>query len=208
MGDLNSDITPGLESNESHFGRRFRRILCSYGLKDIINSPTRIISDSKSLIDLIVTSQPAKVQTSGSTDLGISDHHFIFSVFEGARSNPKPLVISTKKYKKMEKSNLTKILSMFLGILWVCLMIVTSSGTTTYNDIIDHHLPSRKAKIRSKSLPWTDSSIRKGMNDRFKLLNEAKASGDPVKWSQYRKKKMRLKKSVKEGRSGLLEWSI
>ena len=76
----------------------------------------------------------------------------------------------------------------------------------SYNDIIDHHLPSRKAKIRSKSLPWTDSSIRKGMNERFKLLNEAKASGDPVKWSQYRKKKeMRLKKSVKEGRSGLLE---
>ena len=76
----------------------------------------------------------------------------------------------------------------------------------SYNDIIDHHLPSRKAKIRS-NLPWTDSSIRKGMNERFKLLNEAKVSGDPVKWSQYRKKKkeMRLKKSVKEGRSGLLE---
>ena len=129
-GDFNCDMTPSVESNASHFGRRFRRILRSYGLKDIINSPTRIISDSKSLIDLIVTSQPAKVQTSGSTDLGISDHHFIFSVFEGARSNPKPLVISTKKYKKMEKSNLTKILSVFLGILWVCLMIVTSSGTT------------------------------------------------------------------------------
>ena len=116
-GDFNCDMTPSVESNASHFGRRFRRILRSYGLKDIINSPTRIISGSKSLIDLIVTSQPAKVQTSGSTDLGISDHHFIFSVFEGARSNPKPLVISTKKYKKMEKSNLTKILSMFLDIL-------------------------------------------------------------------------------------------
>lgn len=66
MGDLNCDMTPGLESNESHFGRRFIRILCSYSLKNIINSPTRITSDSKSLIDLIVTSQPAKVQTSGS----------------------------------------------------------------------------------------------------------------------------------------------
>ena len=75
----------------------------------------------------------------------------------------------------------------------------------SYNDIIDHHLPSRKAKIRSKSLPWTDSSIRRGMNKRFKLLNEAKASGDPVKWSQYRKKRNEAKKSVKEGRSGLLE---
>ena len=133
VSDFNCDMTPGLESNESHFGRRFRRILCSYGLKNIINSLTRITSDSKSLIDLIVTSQPAKVQTSGSIDLGISDHHLIFSVFKGARSNPKPLVISTKKYKQVEKSNLRQILSMLLGILWVCLMIsmiVTSSGTT------------------------------------------------------------------------------
>ena len=117
VGDFNCDMTPGLESNESHFGRRFRRILCSYGLKNIINSPTRITSDSKSLIDLIVTSQSAKVQTSGSSALGISDHHLIFSVFKGARINPKPLVISTKKYKQVEKSNLRQILSMLLGIL-------------------------------------------------------------------------------------------
>ena len=117
MGDFNCDMTPGLESNESHFGRRFRRILCSYGLKNIINSPTRITSNSKSLIDLIVTSQSAKVQTSGSSALGISDHHLIFSVFKGARINPKPLVISTKKYKQVEKSNLRQILSMLLGIL-------------------------------------------------------------------------------------------
>ena len=116
-GDFNCDMTLGVESNASHFGRRFRRILCSYGLKDIINSPTRIKSDSKSLIDLIVTSQPAKVQTSGSIDFGISDHHLVLSVFEGARSNPKPLVISTKKYKQVEKSNLTKTLSLLLGIL-------------------------------------------------------------------------------------------
>ena len=105
-GDFNCDMTPGVESNTSHFKRRFRRILCSYGLKDIINNPTRIKSDSKYLI---VTSQPAKVQTSVSIDLGISDHHLILSVFEGARSNPKPLVISTKKYKQVEKSNLTQI---------------------------------------------------------------------------------------------------
>ena len=34
------------------------------------------------------------------------------------------------------------------------------------------------------------------MNERFKLLNKAKASGDPVKWSQYRKKKKWGKKNL------------
>ena len=43
------------------------------------------------------------------------------------------------------------------------------------------------------------------MNERFKLLNEAKASGDPVKWSQYRKKKeMRLKKIHERGPKRLI----
>ena len=81
VGDFNCDMTPSLDSNESHFGKRFKRILCSYGLNNIIDSPTRITLDSKSLIDLIVTSQPAKIQISGSIDLGISDHHLIYAVF-------------------------------------------------------------------------------------------------------------------------------
>ena len=93
VGEFNCDMTASLDSNESHFGKRFKRILCSFGLKNIINSPTRITFDSKSLIDLIVTSQPAKIQTSGYIDLGISDYHLIFAVFKVARSNPKPLVI-------------------------------------------------------------------------------------------------------------------
>ena len=142
MGDFNCDMIPGLESNESHFGRRFRRILCSYGLKNIINSPTRITSGSKSITDLIVTSQPAKVQTPGSIDLGISDHHLIFAVFKVARSNPTSLVISTKKYKQVDKTQLSTdfehapwhLVSLFDDIndchfIWNYL----------YNDVIDHH---------------------------------------------------------------------
>ena len=81
VGDFNCNMTPSPDSNDSHLGKRFKRILCSFGLKNIINSPTRTTFDSKSLIDLIVTTQPAKIQTSGSIDLGISDHHLIFAVF-------------------------------------------------------------------------------------------------------------------------------
>ena len=145
---------------------------------------------------LPVHTQPAKIQTSGSIDLGISDHHLIFAVFKVARHNPKPLVISTKKYKQVDKKQLKTdfehapwhLVSLFDDIddchfVWNYL----------YKDIMDHHLPPWKAKIRPNSLPWIDSSIRKEMNKRFKLLNEAKTSGDPVKWSQYREKRNEVK---------------
>ena len=38
--------------------------------------------------------------------LGISDHYKIFAVFKVVRSTPKPLVISTKKYKQVDKKQI------------------------------------------------------------------------------------------------------
>ena len=103
-------------------------------------------------------------------------------------------MISTKKYKQVDKKQLN---TDFEHAVWHLVSLFDDIDDCPfiwnylYNDIIDHHLPSRKAKVRSKYFLWIDSSIRKGMNKRFKLLNKAKASGDPVKWSQDRKKEMR-----------------
>ena len=38
------------------------------------------------------------------------------------------------------------------------------------------------------------------MNKRFKLVNRAKASGDPVTWSQYRKKGNEVKNLLKKAK--------
>ena len=193
VGDLNSDMLHKLNNSESEYGKRLRRILRSCGLKNIINSPTRITAHSKSLIDLVITSQPSKIQTSGSIDLGISDHHLIFAVFKVARSNAKPKVISTRNYKSLDKRQLRSdfdqapwhITELFDDIddsldTWQYLLV--------YNEILHHHLPPRDVKIRDKSLPWINTSIRKEMNKRYKLLNKAKSSGDPEIWSLYKQK--------------------
>ena len=55
-----------------------------------------------SALDLIITSQPAKVKTSGAIDLGISDHHLVFAVFMTTKANPKPKYITTKAYKSLD----------------------------------------------------------------------------------------------------------
>ena len=62
------------------------------------------------------------------------------------------------------------------------------------NDILHH--PSRDAKIRDKSLPWINTSIRKEMNKRYKLLKDEILSGDPEKWRLY-KEKRNSKKQLK-----------
>ena len=61
-----------------------------------MSCPSRVTLTSKSLIDLIITNQPAKVKNSGAIDLGISDHNLVFAVFMTTRVNLKPKYITTK----------------------------------------------------------------------------------------------------------------
>ena len=61
-----------------------------------------------------------------------------------------------------------------------------------YKDIVESHITTRKAKIRSKSTPWMNSTIRKELNGRYKLLMKAqKTPNGSVEWSNYRKARNR-----------------
>ena len=154
VGDFNSDMLHKPNNSESEYGKCLRRIFCSSGQKNIINSPTRVTANSKSLIDLVITSQRSKTQTSGSINLGISDHHLLFAVFKVARGNAKPKIISTRNYKSLDARQLKSdfdqapwhLTRLFDDIddsvdTWQCL----------YYEIKHHHLPLQDVKIRAKS---------------------------------------------------------
>ena len=189
-------------NSESEYGKHLRRILCtcSCGLKNIIKSPTHVTANSKSLIDLVITSRPSKTQTSGSIDLGISDHHLIFAVFKVARGNVKPKIISTRNYKLLDVRHLKSDFDQAPWHLTQLFDDIDDSVDTwqyLYNEIIHHHLPLRDVKIRAKSLPWINTSIRKEMNKRYNFLKKAKSSGDPETWKLYKQKRYEVKKLLK-----------
>lgn len=211
IGDFNCDMMRNSDNSESDNGKRLLRIINSCGLTNIINTPTRITANSKSLIDLVITSQPSKTYISGSIDLGISDHHLTFAIFKAARSKALPKIISAKNYKLLDVNQLKSdfdqapwhVSEIFDDIddcvaFWQCL----------YDDILHHHLPSRDAKIRDKSLPWINTSIRKEMNKRYKLLKDAKLSGDPEKWRLYKEKRNAIKKQLKRAETAYWQTSF
>ena len=39
-----------------------------------------------------------------------------------------------------------------------------------YKDIVEGHITTRKAKIRSESASWMNSTIRKELNGRYNLI--------------------------------------
>ena len=57
-----------------------------------------------------------------------------------------------------------------------------------YKDIMKSHVPARRVKIRRGSLPWMNSSIRKELNKRYKLLLKAQQTPKGSQaWTDYKK---------------------
>ena len=67
-----------------------------------------------------------------------------------------------------------------------------------YKYIIDQHIPLRKAKVRSNSLPWMTSSQKKELNQRYNLLLKAQKTprGSP-KWLAFKKQRNYCPKLLK-----------
>lgn len=78
LGDLNCNILhPDKGSRE---GRALLDLMIKYNLTNLIREPTRVSATSSTLIDVILTNRPLSFLTSGTLDLGLSDHHLVYAV--------------------------------------------------------------------------------------------------------------------------------
>ena len=62
---------------------KLKHVFDIYGLDQLITEPTRITSNSCSLIDLCITNSPTKIAKSGVVHLAISDHALIHMTYKG-----------------------------------------------------------------------------------------------------------------------------
>ena len=73
---------------------------------------------------------------------------------------------------------------------------------TMFKNTISAHVKTRKVKIRSSSEPWMSGTIRKALNNRFKLLKKAKSSEkDSTAWSNHKKMRNKCTNLVRESKA-------
>ena len=113
LGDFNIDLISKGNNTESSEEPpyRFRRLLNMFSMKNVIKKPTRITGSTKTLIDLIITSDTSKIKNSGSYDSGCSDHHLVYAVTNLKKERPKPKLKAIRNYKSVDL-NSEKILNM------------------------------------------------------------------------------------------------
>ena len=168
LGDLNSDLLA-----RGYEARRLSRILGSLDLHNVIKDPTRVTETTATIIDLLITSDTTKLTSSGTFDPGFSDHCLVYGTLNLHKEKTPPRYVTVKNYKHV---NITNLKHNMASAPWSVVEIfddiddMTWAWETLYKNILNEHLTERKAKIRSKSLPWMNSHIRKTMNKRFIAL--------------------------------------
>ena len=73
LGDFNTDVKA-----DSNLQRRLVEFQTTFDLDQVIVEPTRITPKSRTIIDLILVSDPAKISQSGVIEIGVSDHFLAY----------------------------------------------------------------------------------------------------------------------------------
>ena len=78
---------------------------------------------------------------------------------------------------------------------------VLNAWELLYNSVVDEYIKVRKAKVRTDSLPWVTTDIRKIMNRRYRLLNKWQRDKDPQTHHQYKEARNLVRKELRKAES-------
>ena len=165
----------------------------SFGFKQLINEPTRVTLDTKTLIDHIATTDPKNIVNSGVIRLGISDHYAVFCVrkFMGKLlKSPKTFV--TRQLKNVNKNAFIEALNRVYcdDLLDVDdPTIMEQLWTRVFVGILDKHAPVLKhLKHNSKNIysPFVTSELIRKRRARDVLKTRAVETSSEVLMQAYR----------------------
>lgn len=193
LGDLNADLhfQRGIQK-DMRTGKKLLRLLKSFNLDNVIQQPTRITETTKTLIDLIITSNKSKVIKAGTFNTGTSDHHLVYAVLHLRIKNQSPILKEVRDYRNIDVEAVKRD---FEQAPWnVCTALESLEDSTwaweqLFKGVVNNHVKVRKAKVKSNSLPWMNSAVRKEMNIRYKLLKRAQKGPSPENWQRYKRQR-------------------
>ena len=176
MGDLNINYKL---RNSSPF-KILKDIEREFGLKQLINEPTRITSRSATLIDLILTDS-VHIVHSGVMNVSISDHQPVYYIKKKQREhNPKKVVMG-HSYKNYDKDMYQADISMHqrwgdfwepgldVNVLWDIMLEIIEDCANT-------HSPYVKMYVNENCPYWYSKELIEEINFKKHLYRKAKLS--------------------------------
>ena len=89
-------------------GKRLHNILQHFDYSVVNDQPTRITSETSTLIDLVIASMPNTIKCTKTLKLGISDHLLVYASVKNKIKRPPPKVVTARSYKRFDNEAFRK----------------------------------------------------------------------------------------------------
>ncbi|XP_048582992.1 uncharacterized protein LOC5512908 isoform X1 [Nematostella vectensis] len=148
--------------------RQLKSIFSCLDFKQLITKPTRIIKDSKSLVDLIAVNCPMNIRDSGVISSHLSDHELVYCV---RKLYWKWAPAQTKTFRNYANYDSRKFCEDLKGFDWNSVLTPNGQAVTGVDDlwngfksafmcIADSHAPVIQKRVRSvDNCPWLNKEI-------------------------------------------------
>lgn len=185
-GDFNLNLLRPNYSGVDHFNN----FLESFNLTQLVNEPTRVTSQSSTLIDILVASDKDLINSIKVSDSnGISDHFLVSCFVTCIKSKISPKLVTYREFKYFNEERFQYDLH---SINWDYIYTLHSADDMVdyFNcniiKLFDLHAPLRTVKITKRRAPWLTDTIREMQELRNAAFSKYKLSRSNHDWESYK----------------------
>jgi exonuclease III len=185
IGDLNYDLL----YPESK-GKTLSDIIDLFNLKNTIKTATCHTKNCNSLLDVILTTTPRSLATSGHMDVGISDcHDLVYTVMKRHVRTAKPFSIKYRSFKYFnEDLFLYDLAGTNFDMISDALDVNTAYSlfVTKLNTVVDRHAPIKVKTVKANRAPFMNSKLRRAINAKRMLYRKYTKRKSKANWAAYK----------------------
>ena len=173
LGDLNANYLKPSDNKE------IKAIIRHNGFTQIIKEATRLTKDTRTLIDIIATNNPASIAATGVIPTSISDHDLVACI---RKLNHRKFPAKTVKCRNYASYDIESMNRDFERVNWLPVLtapnvdVALDIFNVIVRDIFDKHSPFINKRVKGRPCPWIDDELKRTMNRRDRILRKARSS--------------------------------
>ena len=203
MGDLNIDILERKNPNT----KKLLELIKTFGLRQLIKTPTRYSKDKNSLIDVIITNSDF-ISNSGVCDVNLSDHQMIIATRKKARAKKQKCDFKGRSYRNYNKQTFQNLI---INAEWNSFLL-QETVTGKWNEMlkiiyksIDNLCPIKSFKIKQIKEAWITPQLLELIKDKDHALKKAKKKKDPELWKNAKRLRNNCTKRLRDARAEFIK---
>ena len=189
MGDLNYDY----KLDETLSSNPLQKMEILYGMRQLINSPTRVTLTTSTLIDVMFSTEHESHVVTGVYDISLSDHYMTYTIYSKiAHKTRLHKEIMFRNYKRFNIDSFRNALRQNDSISntrWSADQFVDkwNNFKDAFIDISNNCAPMETRRLKHRNNPWINSQIIELIYKRDYLKRTAIKNKNEETWLLYRR---------------------